>query len=107
MLFRTFSPEERPKISRFIILPIAVAPAIGPIIGGFFVDQMSWRWAFYINLPLGIVALLFGLLFLAEHVEKSAGRFDSLGFILSAPGFAMLIYALSQGPSKGGFLQKL
>ncbi|MGH0827373.1 MDR family MFS transporter [Bacillus pretiosus] len=83
MLFRTFSPEERPKISRFIVLPIAVAPAIGPIIGGFFVDQMSWRWAFYINLPFGIVALLFGLLF------------------LSAPGFAMLIYALSQGPSKG------
>ncbi|HDR4907467.1 TPA: multidrug efflux MFS transporter [Bacillus cereus] len=101
MLFRTFSPEERPKISRFIVLPIAVAPAIGPIIGGFFVDQMSWRWAFYINLPFGIVALLFGLLFLAEHVEKSAGCFDSLGFILSAPGFAMLIYALSQGPSKG------
>jgi len=101
MLFRTFSPEERPKISRFIVLPIAVAPAVGPIIGGFFVDQMSWRWAFYINLPFGIVALLFGLLFLAEHVEKSAGRFDSLGFILSAPGFAMLIYALSQGPSKG------
>ncbi|PEL82690.1 MDR family MFS transporter [Bacillus wiedmannii] len=101
MLFRTFSPEERPKISRFIVLPIAVAPAIGPIIGGFFVDQMSWRWAFYINLPFGIVALLFGLLFLAEHVEKSAGSFDSLGFILSAPGFAMLIYALSQGPSKG------
>ena len=62
---------------------------------------MSWRWAFYINLPFGIVALLFGLLFLAEHVEKSAGRFDSLGFILSAPGFAMLIYALSQEPSKG------
>ena len=66
---------------------------------------MSWRWAFYINLPFGIVALLFGLLFLAEHVEKSAGRFDSLGFILSAPGFAMLIYALSQGYQKGGFLE--
>ncbi|MDP7989530.1 MDR family MFS transporter [Bacillus sp. MHSD_36] len=101
MLFRTFSREERPKISRFIVLPIAVAPAVGPIIGGFFVDQMSWRWAFYINVPFGIVALLFGLLFLKEHIEKSAGRFDSLGFILSTPGFSMLIYALSQGPSKG------
>ena len=62
---------------------------------------MSWRWAFYINLPFGIVVLLFGLLFLKEHIETSAGRFDSLGFVLSAPGFAMLIYALSQGPSKG------
>ncbi|HDR7282077.1 MULTISPECIES: MDR family MFS transporter [Bacillus cereus group] len=101
MLFRTFSPEERPKISRFIVLPIAVAPAVGPIIGGFFVDQMSWHWAFYINVPFGIIALLFGLLFLKEHIEKLAGRFDSLGFILSAPGFSMLIYALSQGPSRG------
>ena len=64
---------------------------------------MSWRWAFYINLPFGIVALLFGLLFLAEHVEKSAGRFDSLGFILSAPGFAMLIYALSQDHQRVDF----
>ncbi|KFN02062.1 DHA2 family efflux MFS transporter permease subunit [Bacillus clarus] len=101
MLFRTFSPEERPKISRFIVLPVAVAPAIGPIISGFFVDQLSWRWAFYINLPFGIVVLLFGLLFLVEHVETTAGRLDLPGFILSAPGFAMLIYALSQGPSKG------
>ncbi|WP_410973842.1 MDR family MFS transporter [Bacillus pacificus] len=101
MLFRTFSPEERPRISRFIVLPIAVAPAVGPIIGGFFVDQMSWRWAFYINLPFGIMALLFGLLFLKEHIEKLAGRFDYLGFVFSAPGFAMLIYALSQGPSRG------
>ncbi len=66
-----------------------------------FVDQMSWRWAFYINLPFGIMALLFGLLFLKEHIEKSAGRFDYLGFVFSAPGFAMLIYALSQGPSRG------
>ncbi|MBJ8031223.1 MDR family MFS transporter [Bacillus cereus group sp. N21] len=101
MLFRTFSPQERPKISRFIVLPIAVAPAIGPIVSGFFVDHMSWRWAFYINLPFGIVALLIGALFLVEHIEKTAGRLDLPGFMLSAPGFAMLIYAMSQGPSKG------
>ncbi|MDC2864275.1 MDR family MFS transporter [Bacillus sp. BP-3] len=101
MLFRTFSPQERPKITRFIVFPIAVAPAIGPIISGFFVEHMSWRWAFYINLPFGIMALLFGLWFLVEHIEKTAGRLDLPGFILSALGFAMLIYAMSQGPSKG------
>ena len=51
-----------------------------------FVDQMSWRWAFYINLPFGIMALLFGLLFLKEHIEKSAGRFDYLGFVFQHQG---------------------
>ena len=100
MLFRTFSPEERPKISVYCVANCCRTGSRTNY-WWLFVDQMSWRWAFYINLPFGIVALLFGLLFLAEHVEKSAGRFDSLGFILSAPGFAMLIYALSQGPSKG------
>ncbi|EMA6343946.1 multidrug efflux MFS transporter [Bacillus cytotoxicus] len=101
MLFRTFSPAERPKISRFIVLPIAVAPAVGPIISGFFVEHLSWRWAFYINVPFGIIAFIFGMLFLVEHIETDAGRLDLLGFILSAPGFTMLVYSLSQGPSKG------
>ncbi|MEM5686205.1 MFS transporter [Bacillus cereus] len=80
MLFRTFSPEERPKISRFIVFANCCRTGSRTNYWWLFVDQMSWRWAFYINLPFGIVALLFGLLFLAEHVEKSAGRFDSLGF---------------------------
>lgn len=100
MLFRTFSPEERPKISVYCVANCCRTGSRTNY-WGLFVDQMSWRWAFYINLPFGIIALLFGLLFLKEHIEKSAGRFDSLGFILSAPGFAMIIYALSQGPSRG------
>ncbi|HWQ42484.1 MAG TPA: MDR family MFS transporter [Desulfosporosinus sp.] len=101
MLFRTFSPEERPKVARSLVFPIAIAPALGPIIGGLLVSQLSWRWVFYINLPLGILALLFGYLFLIEHKEPEAGRLDLPGFLLSAPGFSMLMYALIQGSSKG------
>ena len=107
MLFRTFSPEERPKISRFIILPVAVAPAIGPIIGGFFVDQMSWRWAFYINLPFGIVALLFGLLFLAEHVEKSVVALIRSALFYQHQDLRCSYMRSARDHQKGGFLQKL
>ncbi|MFE7082914.1 MDR family MFS transporter [Priestia megaterium] len=101
MLYRTFSPEERSKIARTLILPIAVAPALGPILGGFLVEQFSWPWVFYINLPFGILALLFGLIFLVEYREPKAGRLDLLGFLLSAPGLSMLMYALNQGPITG------
>ncbi|WP_285769428.1 DHA2 family efflux MFS transporter permease subunit [Peribacillus sp. SI8-4] len=101
LLFRTFSPEERPRVSRSLVLPIAFAPAIGPIVGGFFAEQLSWRWAFYINVPFGILVLVFGLLFLKEHKEPAAGRLDVPGFLLSAAGFSMLMYALNVGPAKG------
>lgn len=101
ILFRTFSPEERPKVSRSLVLPIAFAPAIGPIVGGFFTEQLSWRWAFYINVPFGIMVLLIGVLFLKEHKEPKAGRLDLPGFLLSAAGFSMMMYAMNIGPSKG------
>lgn len=101
ILFRTFSQKERLKVSRTLILPIAFAPAIGPVVGGFFADKLSWSWAFYINIPFGIVAFLIGLLYLKEHKESAAGRLDLLGFLLSAVGLSMLMYALSTGPSTG------
>lgn len=101
MLFRTFPPEERLKVSRSLVFPIAVAPALGPVIGGFLVEQFSWRWVFYINLPFGLAALLFGVLFLNEHKETAAGKLDLPGFLLSAPAFSLLMYALIQGSATG------
>lgn len=101
ILFRTFPPEERAKVSRYLILSIALAPALGPIVGGFLVDYVSWRWIFYINLPIGMMALLIGFISLREHKEEVGKSFDLLGFLLSAPGFSMLVYALSQGSALG------
>lgn len=101
MLFRTFLPEERLQVSRSLIFPIAIAPVVGPVVGGFLVEQLSWRWVFYINVPFGILALLFGLLFLHEHKEAAADRLDLPGFLLSVPGFSLLMYALTQGSSQG------
>ncbi|MDI2125270.1 MDR family MFS transporter [Yinghuangia seranimata] len=101
MMFRAFPPEERVRASRVLMIPTAIAPALGPVLGGLLVDKASWHWVFFINLPVGALALVFGLLFLDEHREPAAGRLDLLGFALSGAGLALLMYALSEGSDKG------
>jgi len=101
MLYRTFPPSQRVQVSRILMFATILAPALGPILGGLLVTQLSWRWVFYVNVPIGIVALLFGLIFLYEHKEATPGRFDLAGFLLAGIGLALLMYALSEGPSSG------
>jgi EmrB/QacA subfamily drug resistance transporter len=101
MLFRTFPPAERVRASRILIIPTAFAPALGPVLGGLLVTDVSWRWVFYVNVPIGVFAMVFGALFLHEYKEEDAGRFDIGGFGLAGAGLAGLMYALSEGPSKG------
>jgi EmrB/QacA subfamily drug resistance transporter len=105
MLFRAFPPRRRARASQILIVPTVIAPAVGPVLGGFLVDHLSWRWAFYVNVPVGVLALVFGLVYLDEHREK-VGRFDLSGFVLAAAGFALLLLALSEGPAVG-WLQPL
>ena len=101
MLFRVFAPHERVRASRILIVPIAFAPALGPVLGGLFTTDLSWRWAFYINVPIGVSAWLFGLLFVREQRQDTAGRFDLVGFGLAGVGLGSLMFALSDGPGRG------
>ena len=101
MLFRAFPPRERARASTYIMIPTLIAPALGPILGGLLVTHANWRWIFLINIPIGLVGLAFGLKFLREHREPSAGRLDVPGFILSGSALALIVYALSQGPREG------
>jgi len=101
MLYRTFPPNERVQVSRILIFPRILGPAGGPVLGGLLVSQLSWRWVFYVNLPVGVIAFLFGLIFLHEHREPTAGGFDLPGFLLAGTGFPLVMYALSEGPSRG------
>jgi len=101
MLFRAFPPIERAKASTYIMIPTLLAPALGPILGGLLVTHASWRWIFLINVPIGIVGLIFGSLYLREQREPTTGKFDIPGFILSGGSLALIVYALSQGPRVG------
>jgi EmrB/QacA subfamily drug resistance transporter len=101
MLYRTFPPAERVRLASILMIPTAIAPAIGPVLGGLLVTDLSWRWVFYVNLPIGVVALVFGSLFVVEHREKQPGRFDLPGFCLAGIGLGALMYGLSEGSTKG------
>jgi hypothetical protein len=56
---------------------------------------------FYVNVPIGVAGFAFGAVFLPEHREAGAGRFDLPGFVLAGTGLGALMYALSEGPSQG------
>ncbi|MDQ1695979.1 MAG: hypothetical protein QOJ03_1332, partial [Frankiaceae bacterium] len=101
MLYRTFPPHERIRASRILVIPAAFAPAVGPVIGGLLVTDLSWRWAFYVNVPIGVAGFLFGLLFVRDQREEDAGRFDVPGFLLAGAGLGSLMYALSEGSARG------
>lgn len=101
MLFRAFPPQERAEASSILAIPSAIAPALGPVLGGFLTDFANWRWIFFVNVPVGIAAFFFGLRFLKEYKDKTAGGFDYAGFILSAISFVLILYALSLGPTEG------
>ena len=74
MLYRAFPPEERARASAVLIIPTVIAPALGPVLGGAIIDHTTWRWIFYINLPIGIIGIAFVALFLKEHREPRVGR---------------------------------
>lgn len=101
MLYRAFPPEERARASTVLVVPTVIAPALGPIIGGLLIEHLTWHWIFLVNIPIGILGFMFGLAYLQENKEPTAGSFDFPGFVLAAAGLASLLYSLSQGPDKG------
>ncbi len=101
MLFRVFPPAERVRASAILTVPTTLAPALGPVLGGLLVTDLSWRWVFYVNVPIGAAALIFGLIFLEEHPQDEPGRFDLPGFLLSGIGLGLLMYGVSEGPNLG------
>jgi EmrB/QacA subfamily drug resistance transporter len=101
MLFRAFPPIERARASTIVMIPTLVAPALGPVLGGLLTETLGWRWIFFVNIPFGIAAMVFGLRYLREHKEPSVGPFDVPGFVLSGFGLASILYAMNEGPRLG------
>jgi EmrB/QacA subfamily drug resistance transporter len=101
MLFRTFPAERRARAAGMVALGTSLGPATGPVLGGVLVTELSWRWCFYVNVPLGAAVLAIGLLFLREHREDAPGRLDLPGFLLAGSGLALCLYALSESPQLG------
>lgn len=101
MVWREFPPEERSKAAGIMVMPAAIAPASGPVVGGLLVDYASWHWIFLINVPIGAVALIISALYLREYRAEDPGTFDPAGFVLSGAGLAAVLFALSEAGERG------
>lgn len=101
LMLRTFTQHEQIRLSRYMIIPQQLAPAIAPLLGGSLIVAFSWRWVFYVNVPVGVAAVVFGLFFLGEHRDDRATRLDLTGLLLSASGMGSLMYGVCAGPDRG------
>ena len=94
LLRAAFPPDELNRAVGIWVSATATATAAGPIIGGLFVEHISWQSVFYINVPVGAVALTVGLLVLSETRESVRQRFDIPGVVTLALGLLAVVYAL-------------
>ncbi len=97
MVFRLAPPERRGSIMGMLGIPMLLAPALGPVLSGWFIESFSWHWIFLINLPIGIVALILCLKFLPDTDRGRTPALDLLGMILAPIAFSMLAYGVSEG----------
>jgi DHA2 family multidrug resistance protein len=105
VLLEAFPPHERGKAMGFWGLGIVVAPILGPVLGGWLTDTYSWRWVFYINLPVGITSLVMTKLYVFDpsYLRKDTKRIDYLGIGLLALWVGSLQLALDLGQERDWF----
>jgi EmrB/QacA subfamily drug resistance transporter len=103
ILTRAAGPQRMGRVMSVIGVPMLLGPILGPILGGWLVDDFSWRWIFLINLPIGILALVASLRILPKDVPAPGHRLDFLGLLLLSPSLALIIYGLAESSTLGGF----
>ncbi|PKM42669.1 MAG: MFS transporter [Firmicutes bacterium HGW-Firmicutes-8] len=100
IIYKTFDEKERSVAMGIMGIPLLVAPALGPVIGGYLVEHADWHLIFLINIPVGVLAVLMGFFILPKY-EKIRSNLDWASFFFSSAGLASLLVALSNGPTNG------
>lgn len=101
ILVRQAGPRNMARVMSVIGVPIVLAPVFGPTIGGLLLDYASWRWIFFVNVPIGVVAALLAPRLMPRTEPADAGRLDTVGFALTAVGMVALTYGLAEIGDRG------
>ncbi|SNQ45866.1 DSBA oxidoreductase [Frankia canadensis] len=101
MLYRAYPQSERARMTRLLLMPIALGPALAPPLGGLLVDHLSWRLAFFLNAPIGLVTAAMVLLAPAAAEQRQRVRLGAGNFATAAVGLSGALYVLGEGPELG------
>jgi DHA2 family multidrug resistance protein len=109
VLLEAFPPEDRGKAMGFWGLGVVVAPILGPVLGGWLTDSYSWRWVFYINIPVGIASLVMTKMFIFDppYLRQEKRKVDYWGIGMLAVGIGTLQFVLDKGQEADWFASSL
>jgi EmrB/QacA subfamily drug resistance transporter len=103
MMAEAAGPKRMGRVMSIVAVPMMLAPILGPTIGGLLIQNLSWRWIFYVNVPIGVITVFAALRTLPWAKPGDAGRLDWRGLVLMSGGAALLTYGLAEIGSTGGF----
>src|SRR5213082_745459 len=103
MMAEAAGPQRMGRVMSIVAIPVMLAPILGPAIGGLIVQNMSWRWIFYVNVPIGVIAVIAALRVLPTVKPGPVDRLDVRGLLLMATGLPLLTYGLAEIGVTGGF----
>jgi EmrB/QacA subfamily drug resistance transporter len=104
-LAQSAGPQRVGRVMSVVGVPMLLGPALGPLIGGLIVTDLSWRWIFFVNLPIGVIGLVLAARLLpperAEGLRAGPTHLDWRGLLMLSPGLAFLVFGLSEVASHG------
>ncbi|MBO0771514.1 MAG: DHA2 family efflux MFS transporter permease subunit [Actinobacteria bacterium] len=103
ILAQAAGPARMGRVMSVVGVPMLLAPVFGPLLGGAIIGAASWRWIFFLNLPVGAAALLAAWRLLPAAAPRAGQRLDVRGLLLLSPGIAVFLYGMSEAGSHGGF----